>query len=78
MKIAIICSSFFPVIDGVTIAIYERLKQLSSLGHQVIAFCPDYSELAHIYPDYRKYQGNILPGIEIVSLPSKKAIALDF
>ncbi len=78
MKIAIICSSFFPVIDGVTIAVYKRLEQLSILGHQVIVFCPDYKPLKHIYPNYKKYKGKIFPGVEIISLPSSKAIALDF
>ena len=78
MKIAIICSSFFPVIDGVTIAVYHRLKQLSLLGHQVIVFCPDYSAIEHIYPDYQRYTGDILPGIEIISLPSNKAAFLEF
>ncbi len=78
MKIAIICSSFFPVIDGVTIAVYKRLEQLSILGHQVIVFCPDYKPLKHIYPDYKKYIGKIFPGVEVISLPSSKAIALDF
>jgi glycosyltransferase involved in cell wall biosynthesis len=78
MRIAIICSSFFPVIDGVTIAVYQRLKQLSLLGHQVIVFCPDYSPIKHVYPDYQKYTGEIFPSVEIISLPSSKAIALDF
>ncbi len=78
MKIAIICSSFFPVIDGVTIAVLKRLEQLSLLKHQVIVFCPDYSPIKHIYPDYEQYTGKILPGIEIINLPSSKAIALDF
>jgi glycosyltransferase involved in cell wall biosynthesis len=78
MKIAMICSSFFPVIDGVTIAIFNRLEQLSLLGHQVIVFCPDYRQIKHLYPDYQQYTGKILPGIEIISLPSSKAIALDF
>ena len=78
MKIAIICSSFFPVIDGVTIAIFNRLEQLSELGHQAIAFCPDYQPLAHIYPNYREYTGEIFPGIKIINLPSTKSIALDF
>ena len=78
MKIAIICSSFFPVIDGVTIAVFNRLEQLSRSGHQAIVFCPDYQPLAHIYPNYRDYTGKIFPGIEIVSLPSTKSIALDF
>lgn len=78
MKIAIICSSFFPVIDGVTIAVYKRLEQLSVLGHQVIVFCPDYSPIKHIYPNYQEYTGEIFPGVQIVSLPSSKAIALDF
>lgn len=78
MKIAIICSSFFPVIDGVTIAVFQRLEYLSFLGYQVMVFCPDYSAIKHIYPDYQKYTGEILPGIEIINLPSSKAIALDF
>ena len=78
MKIAIICSSFFPVIDGVTIAVFNRLEQLSRLGHQAIVFCPDYQPLAHIYPNYREYTGKIFPGIEIINLPSTKSIALDF
>lgn len=78
MKIAIICSSFFPVIDGVTIAVYKRLEQLSILGHQVIVFCPDYSPIKHIYPNYQEYTGEIFPGIQIISLPSSKAIALEF
>ncbi|MEN9566439.1 MAG: hypothetical protein RLZZ69_1635, partial [Cyanobacteriota bacterium] len=78
MKIAIICSSFFPVIDGVTIAIFKRLEQLSLLGHQVIVFCPDYHPIKHIYPNYQQYKGEIFPAVEIISLPSSKAIALDF
>ena len=78
MKIAIICSSFFPVIDGVTIAVFNRLEQLSRLGHQAIVFCPDYQPLAHIYPNYREYTGEIFPGIEIINLLSTKSIALDF
>ncbi|MEO0928131.1 MAG: glycosyltransferase, partial [Cyanobacteria bacterium J06643_13] len=78
MKVAIICSSFFPVVDGVTIAVYKRLEQLSRLGHQTILFCPDYRPLAQIYPDYQDYTGEILPGVEVISLPSSKAIALEF
>ena len=78
MKIAIICSSFFPVIDGVTITVYKRLEQLSILEHQVRVFCPDYSPIKHIYPNYQEYTGEIFPGIQIISLPSSKAIALEF
>ncbi|MEM9508845.1 MAG: glycosyltransferase, partial [Cyanobacteria bacterium P01_E01_bin.35] len=78
MKIAIICSSFFPVIDGVTIAVHQRLKQLSLMGHQVIVFCPDYSPIKHIYPDHQQYTGEVFPGVEIINLPSSKAIALEF
>lgn len=78
MKIAIICSSFFPVIDGVTISVYKRLERVSQLGYRVKVFCPDYSAIAHIYPDYQKYTGEIFPNIEIINLPSNKAIALNF
>ncbi|MEL7078724.1 MAG: glycosyltransferase [Cyanobacteria bacterium J06648_1] len=78
MKVAIICSSFFPVVDGVTITVYKRLEQLSRLGHQTILFCPNYRPIAQIYPDYQNYIGEILPGVEVISLPSSKAIALEF
>ena len=78
MRIAIICSSFFPVIDGVTIAVLNRLKQLSILGHQIIVFCPDYEPIKHIYPDYEAYTGEMLPGVTIVNLASTKSLALDF
>lgn len=78
MKIAIISSSFFPVIDGVTVAIYYRLRRLSELRHQVILFCPDYSVLKNIYPNWHEYTGTILPGITVVNLPSTESIGLDF
>ena len=78
MKIAIICSSFFPVIDGVTIAVFNRVKQLNKLGHQVLLFCPDYSAIAHIYPNWQDYTGKIFNNVRAVNLPSTKSIALEF
>ncbi len=78
MKIAIICSSFFPVIDGVTIAVFNRVKQLSKLGHQVLLFCPDYSAIAHIYPNWQDYTGEIFNNVKVINLPSTKSIALNF
>jgi glycosyltransferase involved in cell wall biosynthesis len=70
MKIAIITSGFLPVIDGVTVTGYSRLKQLSKKGHQVLLFCPEYSRISHIYPNWQQYTGNILPGVKVVNLPS--------
>ena len=78
MKIAIICSSFFPVIDGVTIAVFNRVKQLNKLGHQVLLFCPDYSAIAHIYPNWQDYTGKIFNNVRVVNLSSTKSIALEF
>lgn len=78
MKIAIICSSFLPVTDGVTVAIYQRVKQLSLLGYQVKIFCPDYRAISHIYPNWQEYQGEIFPAVEVVSLPSIQSLALEF
>lgn len=78
MKIAIITSSFYPVIDGVTIAVYNRVRQLSKLGHQVLIFCPDYSPIKHIYPHWQNYTGKILPGVEVKNLSSTASIGLDF
>ena len=70
MKIAIITSGFLPVVDGVTITGYARVQQLSKKGHQVLLFCPDYSKIERIYPDWQQYTGEILPGVRIVNLPS--------
>ena len=78
MKIAIVTSSFYPVLDGVTVAVYNRVSQLSRLGHEVRLFCPDYSIIKHIYPNWQEYTGEILPGVKVISLPSSKSIALDF
>ncbi len=70
MKIAIIASGFLPVLDGVTVSGYYRVQKLSQFGHQVLLFCPDYSPLAHLYPNWKDYTGNIFPGIQIINLPS--------
>jgi glycosyltransferase involved in cell wall biosynthesis len=78
MKIAIITSGFLPVVDGVTVSGMYRLQRLSQWGHQVLLFCPDYSALESIYPNWREYSGNILPGVRVVNLPSTPFMDLDF
>ena len=78
MKIAIICSSFFPVIDGVTIAVFNRVKYLSELGHQVLLFCPDYKAIAHTYPNWQEYTEEIFDNVKVINLYSTKSIALEF
>jgi len=78
MKIAIISSGFLPVIDGVTVTQFQRIQKLSQLGHQVLLFCPDYSPLENVYPDWQDYTGNILPGVQVVNLPSSSFMDLDF
>ncbi|MDJ0535545.1 MAG: glycosyltransferase [Xenococcaceae cyanobacterium MO_207.B15] len=70
MKIAIIASGFLPVIDGVTVSGFYRLKKLSQWGHQVLLFCPDYRSLAHIYANWQEYTGEILPGVKVINLAS--------
>ncbi|MEM1369107.1 MAG: glycosyltransferase [Cyanobacteria bacterium P01_H01_bin.15] len=71
MKIAIIASGFLPVIDGVTVSGYERLRCLSASGHEVLFFGPDNSSLAHLYPNWADYVGEILPGVESIAVPSQ-------
>lgn len=78
MKIAIITSGFFPVIDGVTVTLFNRLKALSDRHDQVLVFCPDYSGLESVYPDWREYVGEILPGVRLINLPSVAFMDLDF
>jgi glycosyltransferase involved in cell wall biosynthesis len=70
MKIAIITSGFLPVIDGVTVSGFKRIQKLSEWGHQILLFCPDYRAIASIYPNWRDFTGNILPGVRIVNLKS--------
>ena len=77
MKIAILASGFLPVIDGVTVSGFYRLQKLSQWGHEVLFFCPDYSPLAEMYPNWQDYTGNIFPGVKVVSLKSK-AFFVDF
>ena len=78
MKIAIITSGFLPVVDGVTVSGYCRLQKLSQWGHEVVLFCPDYSDLSHVYPQWQEYTGKILPGVRVVNLASNPFMDLDF
>ncbi|CAD5922821.1 putative glycosyltransferase MJ1178 [Planktothrix tepida] len=78
MKIAIISSGFLPVIDGVTVSAMMRLQRLSQWGHEVLFFCPDYSTIESIYPNWREYTGNILPGVRVCNIPSTSFLGIDF
>jgi len=78
MKVAIITSGFLPVVDGVTVSGLHRLQKLSDWGHQVKLFCPDYSDLASVYPNWQDYSGHILPNVEVINLPSSTFMGLDF
>ena len=78
MKIAIITSGFLPVIDGVTVSGMQRVRKLSQWGHEVVLFCPDYSAISRIYPNWKDYTGRILPGVRVVSLSSTFFMDLDF
>ena len=78
MKIAIIASGFLPVIDGVTVSGFSRLQKLSQWGHQVLLLCPDYSASEQMYPNWRDYTGEILPGVKVVNLNSTAFMGVDF
>jgi glycosyltransferase involved in cell wall biosynthesis len=78
MKIAIIASGFLPVVDGVTVSGFQRLRKLSEWGHQVLFFCPDYQALKDVYPDWENYTGEIFPRIRVVSLASNGLMGLGF
>jgi glycosyltransferase involved in cell wall biosynthesis len=78
MKIAMICSGFLPVVDGVTIAVFNRLQRLSELGHSVLVLCPDYRAVAEVYPNWQTYMGEILPGVQVVTLDSTPFMGMKF
>ncbi len=78
MRIAIISSGFLPVVDGVTVALYQRLRVLSKLGHEVLVLCPDYAPIKTVYPHWHDYQGEILPGVRVAGLPSESFMGIAF
>ncbi|WP_404788813.1 glycosyltransferase [Altericista sp. CCNU0014] len=78
MKIAIIASGFLPVVDGVTVSGFQRLRKLSEWGHQVLFFCPDYRALQDVYPDWKNYTGDLFPGVRVVSLKSNGLMGFGF
>lgn len=78
MKVAILTSGFFPVVDGVTITVFNRVQRLGQLGHEVLLLCPDYSSTAAIYPDWQQYVGEILPNVTVTPLPSAPFMGLEF
>ena len=78
MKIAIISSGFLPVVDGVTSSLSQRVRVLSKLGHQVLILCPDYQPVASVYPNWRDYQGEIIPGVWVMNLPSEPFMGVEF
>ncbi len=78
MKIAIIASGFLPVVDGVTVSGLQRLRKLSEWGHQVLFFCPNYQALQKIYPDWKKYTGDIFPNVRVVNLSSNRLMGFGF
>jgi glycosyltransferase involved in cell wall biosynthesis len=78
MKIAILSSGFLPVVDGVTVAQINRLKCLSRWGHEVLLFCPDYRAIENIYPNWREFTGEMLPGVRVVNLASTSYLGIEF
>ncbi len=78
MKIAILSSGFLPVVDGVTVAQMNRLRWLSRWGHEVLLFCPDYQPIEGIYPNWREFTGEILPGVRVVNLASTPYLGIEF
>lgn len=78
MKIAILSSGFLPVVDGVTVAQMNRLRWLSQWGHEVLLCCPDYQPIEGIYPNWREFTGEILPGVRVVSLASTPYMGIEF
>lgn len=72
MKVVIISATFLPSHDGVSITLYERIKQLSVAGHEALCFVSSYQEISNIYPKWSDYVGDLFPNINIISLDSEE------
>lgn len=57
-------------------ALYHRARQLSKRSHQVLILCPSYRDVEATYPNWQKYQGEIFPGVRVVSLPSEAFLGI--
>ncbi len=66
------------MVDGVTVAQWQRLQWLSRGGHGVLLLCPDYRSLEKIYPNWQEFTGKILPGVKVVNLPSTSYLGIEF
>jgi glycosyltransferase involved in cell wall biosynthesis len=77
-RIAILTSGYLPVIDGVTVSLHERLLRLSAWGYPTLVLCPSYESAARHYPDWRGHTGAVLPGIEVLPLPSQPFFGLEW
>ncbi|OKH18912.1 glycosyltransferase [[Limnothrix rosea] IAM M-220] len=72
MKVVIISATFLPSHDGVSITLYERIKQLSIAGHEALCLVSSYQEIAAIYPKWSDYVGDLFPNVKIISLNSEE------
>ncbi|MEM9217065.1 MAG: glycosyltransferase [Cyanobacteria bacterium P01_F01_bin.150] len=72
MKVAIICSTFLPAHEGVSITLFERLKRLSKDGHSALCLVSSYADIGDIYPNWSDYIGAIFENVTVVPLPSKQ------
>jgi glycosyltransferase involved in cell wall biosynthesis len=77
MKIAMITAGYYPVLDGVTVSVHNRIKRLSRLGHEVLVICPDYSDVK-VYENAQAHSGNIMKGVYVANVPSEGFMGLDF
>lgn len=74
MKICMVVSSYYPEQNGGATNVNNRLRILSKEHHQVLLIVPDYDICRDIYPNYRQHQGEIMPGITVIPVPSRYAV----
>jgi glycosyltransferase involved in cell wall biosynthesis len=66
MRIVYITTGYYPSLHGASTSLFNRLKWLSLWGHQVLVYAPDYSAFESIYPDYKSFVGEIMPGVNVI------------
>lgn len=71
MRITIFTPSFFPEVNGGNLSLYERIKALIELGCKIQCIAPDYAPLAHLYPHYGDYVGQLQDSLEVVPFAGK-------
>lgn len=70
MKIAFITTTMKPELNGLSDSVYDRAMVMAEEGHEILILGPDYEIIKEVHPEYKKYQGQIHPSVQMIPYKS--------